>query len=389
MICTKCGSLIPDDSVYCPVCGSNLMNNAAGQASGAQNGYGMQQGYPDGAAQYGAPQMQGGPQTYSGQSDAQNGYGAAQRYGAASGYGMPAGYGMPPQPPKKSKTPLIIALIAVLVLGAAAAVYFIFFHGKDEADPAGTTAAVSGTTEAPKTTEAEPPTTPEETTPEETTPEETTPEETTPEETTPEETTPEETTPEETTPEETTPEETTPEPTAEAETTPEAPEQTTEAPTKKAEEHTTFDSSQLGPATPEDFYWFYDVMSMTDLPEDAEKKTSAYDIVGKWKSYMVFYEEDGTPTVQGLGCFRIASKKGNVTLTVTPEQINYDQEGWQEDTVKPYKLTGTLEDGEIRVSGEMGNVILPEFFIWNGKQYAIGAMQLPSGEIEYIGLVRP
>ena len=57
---------------------------------------------------------------------------------------------------------------------------------------AGTTAAVSGTTETPKTTEVEPPTTPEEATPEETTPEETTPEETTPEETTPEETTPEE-----------------------------------------------------------------------------------------------------------------------------------------------------------------------------------------------------
>ncbi len=60
------------------------------------------------------------------------GYGQAQGYGQAPGYGLgapggPVGYGVPPQP--KSRKPLIIAVIGVLVIAAVVVVLVLTLGG--------------------------------------------------------------------------------------------------------------------------------------------------------------------------------------------------------------------------------------------------------------------
>lgn len=105
------------------------------------------------------------------------------------------GYYPPTQPPRRERSGLAIALLAVLVvaaLGLGVWLYTALLSGDSGGDGtvATSTTPLTVTSTAPPTTSEAPVTvtvtetpTPEETTPEETTPEETTPEETTPAET--------------------------------------------------------------------------------------------------------------------------------------------------------------------------------------------------------------
>ena len=93
--CPNCGNQLNDNEAFCGNCGTSMVNglqveNTAGQAPGA-------------GFQYGAQQGQGMYQ---------------QQSGFASTYGAGA------EPPKKSKKPLIIALVAVACLVAAVGIFF-------------------------------------------------------------------------------------------------------------------------------------------------------------------------------------------------------------------------------------------------------------------------
>ena len=89
-------------------------NQWPGPNNHPQQGYPQQPAFGNPQPQPGRPQPQPGYQqpqpSYSQPGYQQPGYG---QQGYQPTYG-PAGYGMPPQPPRKSNTPLIVALVAIL-----------------------------------------------------------------------------------------------------------------------------------------------------------------------------------------------------------------------------------------------------------------------------------
>ena len=116
-----------------------------------QPGYGQQQPQPGYTGQQqpqpGYEQQQPQP-GYTGQQPyAQPGYGGQQPYGAG-------GYSAPPQPPKKSNTGLVIALVGILVVVLAfGAWWFLGRNDQQAADPSAAATTTQASSQAPGSTD--------------------------------------------------------------------------------------------------------------------------------------------------------------------------------------------------------------------------------------------
>jgi hypothetical protein len=101
-----------------------------GYGQPAQPGYGGQPGQQYGQPAYGQPAAPGYGQPAAPQYGAPGQYGTPGQYGAPGQYGP--GYG---QPAKKSRTGLIVGLVALLVLAVGAVLLFVFLGSSTVLDP--------------------------------------------------------------------------------------------------------------------------------------------------------------------------------------------------------------------------------------------------------------
>ena len=132
-------------------------NQWPGPNNHPQQGYPQQPAFGNPQPQPGRPQPQPGYQqpqpSYSQPGYQQPGYG---QQGYQPTYG-PAGYGMPPQPPRKSNTPLIVALVAILVATAGLGAWWILGRGGQTiADPSTSTQTTTQETKKSETPSPEP-----------------------------------------------------------------------------------------------------------------------------------------------------------------------------------------------------------------------------------------
>ena len=132
-------------------------NQWPGPNNHPQQGYPQQPAFGNPQPQPGRPQPQPGYQqpqpSYSQPGYQQPGYG---QQGYQPTYG-PAGYGMPPQPPRKSNTPLIVALVAILVATAGLGAWWILGRGDQTiANPSTSTQTTTQETKKSETPSPEP-----------------------------------------------------------------------------------------------------------------------------------------------------------------------------------------------------------------------------------------
>ncbi len=115
MICPNCGSTVPEGTAYCPVCGS--ATSPSWPTGPQQGGPAPQQPYQQANGQYPTGQYP------MGQHPMGQGSGMPGQFGPGQPYGMTP-YGG--QPPRKSKGPLIAAIVGGIVAVAAIVLVVVF-----------------------------------------------------------------------------------------------------------------------------------------------------------------------------------------------------------------------------------------------------------------------
>jgi len=302
--CPNCGNPIDEGSVFCDGCGTRLDAQQINQPSQAPA-----QPYGDPYNQF--PQQTQQQYTPYGQPVQQQGRPYPQ-YGA-------------PQPPKKKKTGLIIALSIAGVVGIAAVIVFVLVilpklqtGGKTEpTEPTSVTEKVTEqATEAATEAPTEAPT----------------------------------------------------EPSTVAPT-----EKPTEAPTEPKADLPYVDS--LGKINDYDFAWISDAMSGSLTGEFLSND----ELLGKWKGEFIF---------DGIWELVYVTIDADGTVTVEPYQINYG-DGWENESGAPYSFSGSFDVNRVYGSGEYGKIDLYQFLQSDGTHYGVGKLEANTGYAAKVYLVRP
>ena len=177
---------------------------------------------------------------------------------------------------------------------------------------------------------------------------------------------------------------------SETETGPEKTEATDAAPTTAKTAGTAapteppVDVANIGDPSPEDFAW-YDTNDPDAIPSGAENLTTGAEISGRWKACL-FYPD----AVRELAAIEIWAGDRAVSVRIDPQQINYDGYWESEADMSPWSYDGALDyDGSVTAYGDYGRIYFYTFFRYNGRQYALAAVELQSGGEGHIALVRP
>jgi hypothetical protein len=142
----------------------------------------------------------------------------------------------------------------------------------------------------------------------------------------------------------------------------------------------------------EDFLWYTEGVYYDGLPEGVEPITDFNALAGSWKAFF-WYDPDNTVNSYALEFLNIsiAGEATAVTLTLDWYKMfagdSYEENDYtsNEDSV----LSGTYAEGGI-TAGEPGYTMhIYGFYTLYGKQYAIGSLELESGEPTFVAMVRP
>jgi len=147
------------------------------------------------------------------------------------------------------------------------------------------------------------------------------------------------------------------------------------------------DTENVGRPTAEDFTWLSGVLN-GGLPSGATLLSDGASVSGMWKGYLMFVE-DGQIVVQQLLNAEIMAGDRAVTVILDWYQVNYGDGFHEEQGVTASTYDGAIDQGTVTCYGMSGNLELTSFYQLEGKQYAVGTYMVPSGEVAYVGLVRP
>lgn len=140
-----------------------------------------------------------------------------------------------------------------------------------------------------------------------------------------------------------------------------------------------------------DFYWYMDDVYYEGLPYDSTPITEFSKLTGGWKA-LFYYDPDFTMDAYGFDYLNvtIGGSVDSVQLTVDWYKTNFG--GYEEYDISDEEdsvLYGAFEQGGMYLSGDGFGIWITEFYYLNGRQYAVGYMELQSGEPTYVALVRP
>lgn len=141
-----------------------------------------------------------------------------------------------------------------------------------------------------------------------------------------------------------------------------------------------------------EFDWFLDLVLsdgavFQEMFIDAEDVTDPALLEGGWKAYMRGNGENENDTERYLHA-ELQSMDGNGKLTLRWHAVFFPSEGQSFAEEGSDTFSGNWKDGQLTAVGP-GSVKLDRFFAAKGKQYGYGTFLWPSGEVDYIALMRP
>lgn len=145
------------------------------------------------------------------------------------------------------------------------------------------------------------------------------------------------------------------------------------------------------PADDDFLEWYTKDVMQNGIPADVEKITDFSQIVGTWKGliYLDPHNERDSEGVELLN-FTVGGTEDAVTLTADWYSIHFAAEGteYSQEEENDSIFTGLWLDGALEVTGS-GNIHLTEFYVKDGKQYAVGTMDCVDGVFACVAMVRP
>ena len=132
-----------------------------------------------------------------------------------------------------------------------------------------------------------------------------------------------------------------------------------------------------------DFTW-YSGVSAGGIPDGAVKLDEFDEIEGGWKAYMF-----GPSGMERFFNVDVSGSNASTTLTFKWFYVfdGNSGEGHDDDSV-PSDFVGALDHGSIDALGP-GRVKFDDFWLDNGREYAVGTFMWPDGEEETVLLARP
>ncbi len=127
------------------------------------------------------------------------------------------------------------------------------------------------------------------------------------------------------------------------------------------------------------------------MSPQAESIDSFDTVTGGWRAVMV------TDPLELLDCYStdnmnidISGSPDSATITFNSNKRRFHKNGEVLNLSGEHpSFQGSFTDGSIYAASRSGSVKLDHFYIDGDKEYALGVYTFPSGEIGYIGMVRP
>ncbi len=145
----------------------------------------------------------------------------------------------------------------------------------------------------------------------------------------------------------------------------------------------------------EDFNWTNTVMK-NGVWKNAKRVTAFKDISGTWKCMNTYDPENKMGNYcRDISNVTISGTEGNVKVYYDWYKIFYNGEPPQDMTKGPKTtLTGTYKKGstgklELVATSKGTRFAVDQFYVYNGKQYAIGTILVADGTIGNVTMVRP
>lgn len=140
-----------------------------------------------------------------------------------------------------------------------------------------------------------------------------------------------------------------------------------------------------------EFTWLYEGVYYQGIPQGAVIIDDYPSIAGDWKA-LIWYDPEGkieNIDAKSLFNINISGQAEEVVMTFDWNLIVYNSQEVKDESDMPDEIfTGKLEEGKLAANG-FANLKLEIFYFFEGKEYALGTMQMPDGSPALIALVRP
>ena len=140
-----------------------------------------------------------------------------------------------------------------------------------------------------------------------------------------------------------------------------------------------------------DFLWYMEGVQFEGVPSEASFIETVDPLFGGWKALIIYdpnseYDSSATEFLN----ITLAGTAEDLSLTLDWYQIFWANEGesFDETDMEDGVFSGKWENGGLWASGA-GTIRLTQFYEKNGKQYAVGTMDMPDGIPALVALVRP
>ncbi len=139
-----------------------------------------------------------------------------------------------------------------------------------------------------------------------------------------------------------------------------------------------------------DFLWYLEGVYYDGIPDNAAYINEFSNLTGGWKA-VFYYDPEFTVDAFGYDFMNIVIDGSAENTSVTLDWYLYygDSEEWDKTDLNDSVLTGTYGADGITAGSPGFMIYITDFYSLNGKQYAVGYLNLQSGEPSFVALVRP
>lgn len=137
--------------------------------------------------------------------------------------------------------------------------------------------------------------------------------------------------------------------------------------------------------------WFAKDVMWYGVPQDVTKINDFSLVTGSWKG-LIYYDPENVMDSEAVELlnFTVDGDENALTLTADWYSIYYvqDGEGTDETDMEDVAFNGTWDNGTLSADGA-ASIRFTDFYVKNGRQYAVGEMYCANGINARVAMVRP